>query len=53
MHMSMKRLLVVAAVALCRPALAQTNLDISLVHQSGAEARTRDQLVRFVEEHRK
>lgn len=48
MHMSMTRLLVVAALAICRPVFAQTNLDISLVHQSVPEARTRDQLQRLV-----
>lgn len=48
MHLSLKRLLVAAAVLVCRPAFAQTTLDISLVHQSGPEARTRDQLQRLV-----
>jgi hypothetical protein len=48
MHIRMKRLLVVAALAISRPAFAQVTLEISLVHQSAPEARTKEQLQRLV-----
>jgi len=48
MHIRMKQFLVIAAIVMGGSASAQTNLEISLAHQSAPEARTREQLQRLL-----